>query len=174
MFWINIVTNFIKILRDGQTPRQIAGGCALGSLVGLSPSLTLQGLTVWLVILVLDVNLTAAMLAFTLFSLLAFLLDPIFHHFGYFLLVDITALKGLWTTLYNAPIAPLTRFNNTVVLGSFLTGLALLLPVHLGMSRLVVAYRSTIGRRIEQWKVYRILSKSSLVQWYKRIRDLGV
>lgn len=174
MFWINILTNFIKILRDGQTPRQIAGGFALGSLVGLSPSLTLQGLTVWLVILILDVNLTAAMLAFTLFSLIAFLLDPIFHHLGYVLLVDITPLKGLWTMLYNAPLAPLTRFNNTVVLGSFLTGLLLLVPVHLGMSRLVVSYRSTIGRRVEQWKVYQILSKSSLVQWYKRIRDLGV
>jgi len=174
MFWINILTNFIKILRDGQTPRQIAGGFALGSLVGLSPSLTIQGLTVWLVILILDVNLTAAMLAFTLFSLLAFLLDPLFHHFGYFLLVDMESLRGLWTTLYNAPIAPLTRFNNTVVLGSFLIGLLVMVPVYLGMSRLVVAYRTTIGHRVEQWKVYQILSKSSLVQWYKRIRDLGV
>jgi uncharacterized protein (TIGR03546 family) len=131
-------------------------------------------LTIWLVILVLDVNLTAVMLAFTLFSLAAFLLDPLFHHFGYFLLVDVGSLKGLWTWLYNAPFAPLTRFNNTVVLGSFLVGFILTMPIFLGMSRLVVAYRATIGHRVEQWRVYQILSKSSLVQWYKRIRDLGV
>ncbi|MCU0411068.1 MAG: TIGR03546 family protein [Bacteroidetes bacterium] len=174
MFWFNILTNFIKILREGQTPRQVAGGFALGSMVGLSPSLTLQGLAIWLIIFVLDVNLSAAFLAFTLFSLFAFLLDPLFHQLGYTLLVDVEALKGLWTMLYNAPIAPLTRFNNTVVLGSFLSAFVLAVPVYFGMKRFVVAYRTTIGSRIEQWKIYQVLSKNFLVRWYLKVRDLGV
>jgi len=174
MFWFNILTNFIKILREGQTPRQVAGGFALGSMVGLSPTLTLQGLFLWLIILILDVNLSAAILAFTLFTLIAFIFDPVFHRLGYFLLVDVESLKGFWTTLYNAPIAPLTRFNNTVVLGSFVSGFLLFVPVYLGMKKFVVTYRSTIGARIERWKVYQILSKSSFVQWYLKIRDLGV
>jgi len=174
MFWLNILTNFIKILREGQTPRQVAGGFALGSMVGLSPSLTLQGLAIWLVIFVLDVNLSSAFLAFTLFSLFAFLLDPLFHQLGYALLVDVEALKGLWTMLYNAPIAPLTRFNNTVVLGSFLSAFMLAIPVYFGMKRFVVAYRTTIGSRIEQWKIYQVLSKNFLVRWYLKVRDLGV
>lgn len=174
MFWLNILTNFIKILREGQTPRQVAGGFALGSMVGLSPSLTLQGLAIWLVIFVLDVNLSAAFLAFTLFSLFAFLFDPLFHQLGYLLLVDVEALKGLWTALYNAPIAPLTRFNNTVVLGSFLSAFILAVPVYFGMKRFVVAYRLRIGSRIEQWKIYQVLSKNFLVRWYLKVRDLGV
>jgi uncharacterized protein (TIGR03546 family) len=174
MFWLNILKNFIAILREGQTPRQIAGGVALGTLVGLSPSLTLQGMMVWLVILVLDVNLTAVSLAFTLWALVAFLLDPLFHRLGYLLLVDVHALRGFWTTLDNAPIAPLTRFNNTVVLGSFVSALILFTPIYVGMQRFVLAYRRTIGHRVEQWKIYQIISKSSLVQWYRRIRALGV
>jgi len=48
MFWLQILSNFFKILRAGQTPRQVAGGFALGSIVGLSPSFTLQGLLVGL------------------------------------------------------------------------------------------------------------------------------
>ncbi len=174
MFWLNILTNFIKILREGQTPRQVAGGFALGSIVGLSPTLTLQGLFLWLIILILDVNLSAAILAFTLFSLFAYLFDPLFHHLGYFLLVDVESLKGLWTALYNAPIAPLTRFNNTVVLGSFLSAIILAFPVYVGMKKFVVAYRSTIGARIERWKIYQIISKNYLVRWYLKIRDMGV
>lgn len=174
MFWIQIVTNFLKILRAGQTPRQIAGGFALGSIVGMSPSFTLQGMFIWLIIFVLDVNLSAAFLAFTVFALIAYIFDPLFHGLGYFLLVQVDALKVLWTTLYNAPLAPLTRFNNTVVLGSLLLAIVFSLPIYFGMKSFVVAYRTHLHSRVEQWKIVKILSKSTLVKWYLKIRDLGV
>lgn len=173
MFWLQIVSNFLKILRAGQTPRQIAAGFALGSIVGLSPVFTLQGLVVWLLILIFNVNLSAAILSFTLFSVVAYLLDPLFHWLGYQLLVNVEALKDLWTTLYNAPIAPLTRFNNTVVMGSFLAAIVLSLPVYFGMKQFVIAYRATIGAKVERWKIYQIVSKSAIVRWYGRIKNFG-
>lgn len=173
MFWLQLVSNFIKILRAGQTPAQIAGGFALGSLVGLSPSFTLQGLFVWLLIFILNVNLSAAFLAFTVFSLLAYLLDPLFHWFGFLLLTDLPAIRDFWTMLYNAPVAPLTRFNNTVVLGSFVGALVFFPATYFGMRQFVVAYRATIGARIERWKIYQIISKSAFVRWYDRIRNFG-
>lgn len=174
MFWLQILTNFFKILRAGQTPRQVAGGFALGSIVGLSPSFTLQGLLVWLIIFVLDVNLSAAFLSFTLCALLAYLLDPLFHQLGYFLLVQVDPLRSLWTTLYNAPIAPLTRFNNTLVLGSLVAAIILFPLTYFGMKKFVVAYRTHLFSKIEKWKIYQIVSKNFLVVWYQRIRDLGV
>lgn len=173
MFWLKLIRDFIKILREGQTPAQVAGGFALGSILGLSPMLTLQGVVVWFVILILDVNLSAAFVALTVFSLFAFLLDPAFHWVGYQLLTNIDALKGIWTTLYNAPIAPLTRFNNTVVMGSFISALILFLPVYIGMKKFVVAYRAHVGAKIEKWKVYQWIKRSTLVQWYEKLRDLG-
>ena len=173
MFWLKLVTNFIKILREGQTPAQVAGGFALGFILGLSPMFTLQGVLVWLIILVLDVNLSAATFSLGFFTLIAYIFDPIFHRFGYFILVDINGLKGLWATLYNAPIAPLTRFNNTVVMGSFIIALILFIPVYIGMKKFVIAYRATLGVKIAKWKIYQIIDRSSLVQWYKRVRSLG-
>ncbi|MEX0602482.1 MAG: TIGR03546 family protein [Bacteroidota bacterium] len=172
MFWLQIASNFLKILREGQTPRQVAGGFALGSIVGLSPALTLQGLLLWLIILILDVNLSAAILAFTLFSMVAYLLDPVFHHLGYWLLADMEGLKDLWTSLYNAPLAPLTRFNNTVVLGSFLSAIALSPGVYFGMKQFVSAYRTHLHARIQQWRLYQLISKSVLVRWYQKVRDI--
>ncbi len=174
MFWIQFIANFLKILRAGQTPKQIAGGFALGAIVGLSPVLTLQGLFVWLVIFVLDVNLSAAFLAFAFFSLFAYIVDPVFHGLGYFLLVDVSWLQGFWTYLYNVPIAPLTRFYNTVVVGSFVTAVVCSVPIYIGMQRFVVAYRTHIHARVERWKIYQVLSRNSLVKWYQRIRSLGV
>jgi uncharacterized protein (TIGR03546 family) len=173
MFWLKIIKDFIKILREGQTPAQIAGGFALGSLLGFSPMLTLQGLVIWLVIFSLNVNLASAFLSVTLCSLFAYLLDPLFHLIGYFLLVQIDGLRPFWTTLYNAPIAPLTRFNNTIVMGSLAVALAAFLPMYIGMKRFVIAYRSHVGSKIEQSKIYKTIKKSTLVQWYLRIRDMA-
>lgn len=172
MFWLQIIKNFIQVLRSGQTPRQIAGGFALGAIVGLMPFFTLQGLLLWLVILVLDVNLSAALLAVTLFALLAYIIDPLFHAMGYFLLVDSSSLHAFWTSLYNAPIAPLTRFNNTVVLGSFVAGFLLLLPVYWGMHRFVLAYRTHLHSKVERLKIYQVISKSTLIKWYDRIKNI--
>jgi uncharacterized protein (TIGR03546 family) len=174
MFWLKFVVNFVKILRAGQTPAQVAGGFALGSILGLSPMLTLQGALVWLIILVLDVNISAATFSLGLFALFAYIFDPIFHRLGYFLLVNFDALKGLWTTLYNAPIAPLTRFNNTIVMGSFVSAMLLFIPIYFGMKQFVIVYRSTLDARFQKLKIYKAIDKSSLVQWYKRIRSLGV
>lgn len=173
MFWLQIVKRFIQVLRSGQTPRQIAGGFALGSIVGLMPFFTLQGLLLWLVILVLDVNLSATLLAVTLFALVAYIFDPLFHAMGYFFLVDGSPLHGFWTSLYNAPVAPLTRFNNTVVLGSFVAGFLLFLPVYFGMYRFILAYRTHLHTRVERLKIYRVISTSALVKWYDRIKNLA-
>ncbi len=172
MFWLKLVRDFIAILREGQTPAQIAGGFALGSVLGFSPMLTLQGVVIWLVVLVLDVNLSSVLVSITIFSLLAFLLDPLFHALGYALLVNVGVLQGIWTALYNAPIAPLTRFNNTVVPGSLAFAAVCFAPVYVGMKRFVVSYRTHVLGHLERWKVYRILKQSTLIQWYQRIRDL--
>lgn len=171
MFWLTIVRDFINLFRAGQDPRQIAGGFALGSILGLSPMLTLQGVFVWVIILVLNVNISAALLAITLCALVAYIFDPVFHWLGYTLLANVDALRGLWTWLYNAPVAPLTRFNNTVVMGSFVVAIVAVVPIYFGMQRVVIAYRSHVGARIEKWKIYQIVSKSALVKLYQRIRD---
>lgn len=173
MFWLTFVRDLIKILRAGQAPWQVAGGFALGTILGLSPMLTLQGIVVWLVILVLNVNLTAALLGITLCTLVAYLLDPFFHWLGDQILVNVDFLQGFWTYLYNAPLAPLTRFNNTVVMGSLAFALALFVPVFWGMRRLLLAYRAHLGARVEQWKVYQVLKRSALVRWYETVRDFA-
>lgn len=172
MFWLKIIKDFLKILREGQTPNQIAWGFALGSLVGLSPVFTLQGLLVWILIFIFNVNLTAAFLSFTLFSIAAFLLDPLFHWFG-FTILTMDSLKGLFTQLYNVPVAPLTRFNNTVVTGSFIVAIILLLPVYFGMKNFVIQYRKHIHSKVQKWKIYQIVNQSALVRTYNKIKEFG-
>ena len=173
MFWLNFIKNFFKVLAEGQTPKQIALGFALGSIIGLSPMLTLQGILIWVLILVLDVNISAALVATTLFKIIAFILDPAFHWLGFLLLTQIGILQGTYTTLYNAPLLPLTRFNNTIVMGSFICAIILMLPVYFGMKLFVIEYRNHIHERIKKWKIYRILDQSKFINYYRKVRDLG-
>lgn len=173
MFWLKILKDFLKIFREGQTPAQIAGGFALGSILGLSPFFTLQGLLIWIIIALLNVNLGAVFLSLTLFSIIAFIFDPIFHWIGFQILTQAEWLRNIWTSLYNAPVAPLTNFNNTVVIGSFLCALIIALPVYFGMKSLVIQYRKHLYSKIQKWKIYQILKQSSLIRLYTRIRDFG-
>ena len=172
MFWLKLLKNFLQVLQEGQTPNQIAWGFALGSIAGLSPHFTLQILFVWLIIFLLDINLSAAFLGATVFAIIAFLFDRIFHAFG-FALLTIDGLRGFYTTLYNAPIAPLTKFNNTVVMGSFIAAIILVIPVYFGMKIFVIKYRLHLHDKIVKWKIYQIIKRSTLYGFYEKVRSLG-
>lgn len=173
MFWLKIIKDFIKIFREGQSPAQVAGGFALGSILGLSPIFTLQGLILWILIALLNVNLGAVFLSLTVFSLIAYLFDPFFHWLGFQILTQIDWLKDFWTTLYNAPVAPLTNFNNTVVIGSFITAIILALPIYFGIKKLIIQYRKHLHSKIEKIKIYQVLKQSSFIKLYTKLRDFG-
>lgn len=173
MFWLKIIKDILKIFREGQSPAQIAGGFALGSILGLFPFFTLQSILMWIIIAILNVNLGAVFLGLTLFSIVAFIFDPLFHWIGFQILTQTDSLKELWTTLYNAPIAPLTNFNNTVVMGSLLCALVLAFPAYWGMKILVIQYRKHLYAKVEKWKIYKVIKQSSIIRLYTKIRDLG-
>lgn len=111
------------------TPRQLALGTAFGLVLGLVPKGNLIAAAIAIVVLSLRLNLAAATVSTLVFSLLGPLLDPLTHGIGTALLEN-SRLTGIWTQLYRWPFAPWTAFNNTVVLGSLLVGLAAFLPFY--------------------------------------------
>jgi uncharacterized protein (TIGR03546 family) len=173
MIILKIVSNFIKAFRSGESPRQIALGFCFGFLLGLMPFWTVQGFLVFLILFFVNINLSAGTVATLLASALAYLIDPVFHAIGFFVLTQINALQSFWEWLYNTPLGPLSRFNNTVVMGSFVGGLLLCFPIYWGMAKLVVNYRTGFAARIKKYKLVQLTSGSKLFQWYEKVRDLG-
>jgi len=173
MFIIQLLSKFIKVLHSAASPNQIAWGFALGTVLGFTPFMTLQSIGVFVLLIILNVNIASAMFALALFSLVAWLMDPLFHAIGFFVLTDIPTLHATWTSLYNAPIAPFTRFNNTIVMGSLLFSLVLLLPNYLWFKWFVGRYRDTWNEKIKQWKITKILSGNKVIQFYFKLRNLG-
>lgn len=159
---VQYIVKFIRMMNSDRDPRQISLGFALGMVLGLTPITSLHNLLVLLAILFFRVNIGAAILSWMVFSGVAFAVDPLFHRFGLFLLTDVKALHGFWTTLYNAPLVPYTRFNNTIVLGSLIFSLFAFYPVYLGGRVLVVKYRETFLEHLKRWKIVQGFTASSL------------
>jgi uncharacterized protein (TIGR03546 family) len=170
MILLKLLGKFISVLRSAASPAQIAWGFSLGACLGLTPFLGLHTLILAGLICVLRVNVSSAVFGWILFKCFAWILDPVFHSLGYFILTGVPALEPLWTRLYNAPIAPLTRFNNTVLMGSLVSALLLLVPNFLAFRWFVRKYRESWNAKIQKYKVVKAMKASSLVQTVMKIR----
>jgi uncharacterized protein (TIGR03546 family) len=172
MIFLKLIAKLIKILRSGEHPRQIAWGFILGMMLGLLSLKTLFAAPLLLVLILVNVNLSAAIVAILLFRLIAFLADPLIHGLGYWVLVQ-TGLEGFWTMAASLPVVPFTRFNNTLVMGGLVLSLILVIPVFWGVKRLIIGYRERYAERVQNWKLMKVIKKSTLVRLLSGVDRVG-
>jgi uncharacterized protein (TIGR03546 family) len=118
------IFGFFRLLNSETGHNQIAAGVALGLVLGLSPTLSLQTLLVFLLIFLFRIQAGAAILSAFFFKFAGYLLDPVVDPLGRWVLEQ-QNLRPLFIELYNMPIVPFTRFNNSIVMGSGVLALAL-------------------------------------------------
>ncbi|MBK8575035.1 MAG: TIGR03546 family protein [Elusimicrobia bacterium] len=138
------------------------------AIIGLTPKGSLHNAIVVLFIFFLPVNKSASLVAAALFSLIAYLMDPMFNRVGEFLLT-LSPLHGFWTALYNTPVVPWTRFNNTLVLGSLTVALALFVPIFVGSVWAVTKYRERVVAIASKWKLFQIMKVSKIYLLYEKL-----
>jgi len=164
-FLLKQLFSFFKLLHSETGNNQLAWGVALGFILGMTPALSLQSLLVFFCLFFFRVQIGAAFVAAFFFKFIAFLLDPAFDNVGTWAL-ELPALQGLYTTLYNMPIVPFTRFNNTIVMGSGILSLVLLPLVLAGAKWAIIKYRVTVVERFRETKLFKAWQATSLYQWY--------
>lgn len=173
MIILKLLSKLIKVLRAGPSPAQVAGGFTLGMFLGMMPGFNFYWLLIFMFILLLNVNISGVILGYLVFSLFAYLFDPVAHNLGFILLTDIEWLKGFWTTLYNLPVFPLSGYNNTVVLGSLTVSLLLTTPVYFFARSGIILYREKLDPKFQKFKLIKIIKGSKIYTFYVRVRNLG-
>ena len=158
---LSVLKSILETLHGEDDPSHIAAGFALGAALGLVPKANLFAVIFFLLFFFFRVDKGMALLSAALFTPLGYALDPLAHHVGSALLFCRT-LRPCWTWLYSLPIVPWTRFNNTVVLGSLVIGLALFFPLYVASKRLVLHYRAA-------WK-----AKVDNLPWVKAFKGWGL
>jgi len=166
---VKLLQSLVKALHSEGTPGQLAAGIALGSILGLTPLVSLHNAIVFGLIVILNVSFAGGLLGWALFIPVGFLLDPLFDRLGHTLLFT-PALTPFFTSLYNTPVVPLTNFNNTVTLGSLVFSVVFFLPLFFMARWAVTRYRATIGERVRQSKWYRAVTASKLYNVYRLFR----
>lgn len=169
---IELIANIFKVLNSETEPRQISLAACLAMIAGLTPLARPHNLLVLLLVLLLRVNLSAFIIAWGLFSGIAYLLDPLFHRIGIAIL-QADALNGIWTALYNQPYLLLTRFNNTVTMGSLVVALLLFGPLFVVLNLLIRKYREQILVWIQKTRVMQMLKATKIYQTYQSLRGWG-
>ena len=156
------IIKFIRVLSSEVDPIQISLGFALAMIVGLTPLFSLHNLLVIFVLLLFRINLAAFLLAWAVFSGMAYLLDPLFHDLGKVILHH-ESLNALWTEMYNQPVWRIARFNNTIVMGSLAASLLAFIPFVLISNLLVRRYRSDVLIYVQNSRLFKTLKSSKLI-----------
>jgi uncharacterized protein (TIGR03546 family) len=119
----------IKIFVKDDSPRQLALGVALGTMIGLIPkgNLIVVGLSIFM--FAFRVNLGTSLLMIFSVTALSAWIDPLTHAIGHRILAH-PVWANRWSDFFDTPLVPWTSLNNTVVLGGFVLGCGLFYPLY--------------------------------------------
>jgi uncharacterized protein (TIGR03546 family) len=157
--------SFIKLLNSDTGNISLASGMTCGFILGMTPVLSLHSLLIFLFLFIFRIQIGAALITAFFFKFVAYLLDPVFHMVGSKVL-EMNALQGILTQLYNMPIIPYTRFNNSIVMGSAVVTFALAPLVFMMSQMLIIKYRETVVARFKDTKFWKAVEATKFYQWY--------
>lgn len=162
---------FFKMLNSETGTNQLAAGLALGMVIGFSPFLSIQTLIFFFLVFIFRIQMGAAFLAAFFFKFAAFLLDPVTDQVGR-LVLESEGLRPLFVQMYNMPLVPLTRFNNSIVMGSAVVGFTLAIPAFFLFKKLIIKYRLTVVDRFKQTKIWKAWVGTTIYKWYTTYNSL--
>lgn len=163
---IQAIVKLLKVMNSDSEPAQISMAACLAMVAGFTPFFSPHNLLVLLLVFLLRVNVSAFILGFIFFSGAAFVLDPLFHRLGLWVLT-LPALEGLWTALYGNVLWRIEGFNNSVVMGSLLISLLLTVPLFLFLNVIIRRYRQHILEWLRKLKIVKILKASKFYEIYE-------
>lgn len=158
---IKAIAKLLTALNGNVKKSQLAAGFAWGILLGLIPA----GNAFWIVLFVCSFffrhNHGAKIFGMAILKLIA----PIYIYrldaLGWYIL-HIDSLQPLFTSLYNMPFVPFTKFNNTLVMGGTVSGLVLWIPSFILFMIFIPVFRNTIAPKIRELKIVKAIVKFPL------------
>ena len=169
---IKMIAKFLKVLNSETEPGQISLAFSLAMILGLTPLMSLHNSVVILLMLLVRVNLSACILGWVFFSGIAYILDPLFNLIGLAVLTS-KGLEGLWTSLYNITLFRLAKFNNSIVMGSFLFSLIFFIPLYLLFNQIIRKYRVYVLEWVQKTRLMKAFKANKLYKAYQAVSGWG-
>lgn len=161
---LTLIAKILKVLNSEDSPWQIGWAVGFGVLAGLLP-FGLLTIVILLVVCLFTINLSTFLLVWGICGGLMLIFGDgleafTWQHAQHSTLLDLLAsMESL----------QLLHLHHTLVLGAFLLGLFLLLPLGWTVAFLVSQYRQHIMVKMQKWKIVQLLKASRLVQIYEKL-----
>lgn len=163
--------NFLKLLNSDTGHNQLASGLACGLILGFAPFLSLQTVLVLTLVFIFRIQMGAAFLSAFFFKFIAYFVDPVSHEIGKSVLEN-PSLRDLFVEMYNMPIVPMTRFNNSVVMGSLILSVVLAPFAFFVFRMMIMKYRILVVDRFKKTKVWKAFTATTIYNWYTKYDSL--
>jgi uncharacterized protein (TIGR03546 family) len=169
---LRLLAKTLKVLNSETESGQISLAFVLAMIMGFTPFWSPHNLIVLFLVLLLKANLSSFILGLVFFGSLAYLVDPLFHRVGFFLLTA-DPLAGFWTALYNTLPGRLDRINNTIVAGSLVISLAAAVPAFLLFNLLIRKYRERLMIWVEKSRIAQAVKANRFYRIYQSVSGWG-
>jgi len=156
------IGKLITALNGNVKKSQIAAGVSWGVLLGLVPLISPFGLVLLIVSFFFNHNHAAKIFGLAIVKILSFLILPALDDLGFWILT-LDSLKSLFTTMYNMPFVPFTRFNNTLVMGGLAAGIVLWIPIFVLFMILIPLYRNNLAPKLRESKIVKKLAGTPIL-----------
>ena len=168
----NMIARLIKVLNSETEPGQISLAACFAMIMGFTPLWSLHNWLILLLVFIVRVNLSTFIVAWGVFSAIAYLLDPFFHAIGLSIL-SAESLKSVCTALYTNIWFRLDGINNSITMGSLIISLVFFLPVLFLLNFAIHKYRDHLLAWIKKTRIAQMLGASKLYQSYQAVSGWG-
>jgi len=160
---ITELTKLLSVINSNKEPGEIALGVVFGMFAGFLLLAPFNAVIIFFLVLILNVN-TAAFFLFTgIFKLITFLIDPLGDMLGRAVLT-VPFLEPVFSKMSEMPFVPFTKFNNTVIMGDFIIGILLMVPVWLGTMKMIDYYRKHMQDKVKKFGIVKLLKAGNFFE----------
>jgi len=156
------IGKLITALNGNLNKSQIAAGVSWGVLLGLVPLSNPFGIVLLIISFFFNHNHGAKIFGLAIVKILSMSILPALDVLGWEIL-HIDSLQPLFTTMFNMPFVPFTKFNNTLVMGGLIAGIVLWLPVFALFMALIPLYRNKLAPKIRESKFVKKLASTPIL-----------
>ena len=160
---LKTLIKMINAFSSNTDPGAIAHAFACGVLLGFMPKGNLLWVLLFVFIFFMRIQRATFSLTVIVAALFAPLLDDVFNSVGYWMLVK-ESLIPVYTKLLDIPFVAFTKFNNTVVMGSLIIGLACYIPAYVFGRLGIWLWRKYLADAVRRSRIVKLTKQIPLIQ----------
>ncbi len=172
----------LKTLNSAQSSWQISLAIVLGMISGFLPLATPINFLLLFIAFAINIPLGVFFFISAAFSMLGFVLDPVFASIGLSVLTD-SSTQTLFTAMYNYAPTLWTSFNYTILMGSLVLSLPLALVLFPLLSKVINKQRDFLEAKFKESKYFswlnpytedKLKKKPGVMRWWAAGLFVGV